>query len=119
MEKHYFKDRSKEATMPHCVHPGTVVYICTKEMQRSARTIEHLQKGIVIYKLTRKVHPRGLKCIIYPIRHSINPTPEQIQKVLNFCKIHSREISSEKGPIAEKFKKGRITYVLDSEGNIL
>lgn len=119
MEKDFFPDRSKEATKASCIYPGLVVMICTKEKQRSARYKSDLEKGIVIYTLSKRDHLRGLKCVIYPIRHSINPTQEQIKKVLDYCKIHEREIRSEKGSIAAKFKKGRITYIFDEEGNII
>lgn len=118
MEKYFFHDRSKEATKANQIYPGLVVMICTKENQKIARDKSHLEKGIVIYTLSKKDHPRGLKCVIYPIRHSIHPTQEQIKKVLNYCKVYEQEIRSEKGSIAAKFKKGRITYVFDEEGNI-
>lgn len=61
MEKDYFKDRSKESTLYNAVNVGDTVYICTKEMQKSAKELKDLTKGTVLRKLTRHDHPRGIK----------------------------------------------------------
>lgn len=61
MEKDYFKDRSYECTLVNSINIGDSVYICEKSMQRSASKIEDLTQGVVVRKLTRHDHPRGIK----------------------------------------------------------
>lgn len=64
MEKDYFEDRSKDYCKYNSVNIGDTVYVCEKHMQRKAKTINDLTKGIVIRKLTRHDHPRGIKLMI-------------------------------------------------------
>ncbi len=61
MEKDYFKDRSYESKLVNSINIGDTVYICEKSMQRSASKITDLAQGVVVRKLTRHDHPRGLK----------------------------------------------------------
>lgn len=61
MEKDYFKDRPYEVTDINHIKQFIDVYICTKDMQKSASTIQHLTKGTVIRVLTKHNHPRGIK----------------------------------------------------------
>ena len=61
MEKDYFKDRSSESMIANSINIGDTVYICEKSMQRSASKIEDLAQGVVLRKLTRHDHPRGIK----------------------------------------------------------
>lgn len=61
MEKDYFKDRSKESTIWSEINIGDTVYVCEKYMQKHAKEIDHLARGKVIRKLTKKDHPRGIK----------------------------------------------------------
>lgn len=61
MEKDYFKDRSYECKLVNSINIGDTVYVCEKSMQRSASKIEDLAKGVVVRKLTRHDHPRGIK----------------------------------------------------------
>lgn len=68
MEKDYFKDRSKESKIFSEINVGDTVYICEKYMQKYAKELDHLTRGIVIRKLTRKNHPRGIKV---EIKHEI------------------------------------------------
>ena len=60
MEKDYFDDRSYQAIFNCLIEPGDVAWICTKEKQKIAQTIEDLDKVIIVRKLTSvKKHPRG------------------------------------------------------------
>jgi len=61
MEKDYFKDRSKESIKYNEINIGDTVYICEKQMQPYAMELKDLTKGIVVRKLTRHDHPRGIK----------------------------------------------------------
>ena len=61
MEKDNFKDRSHESKLINSINVGETVYICEKDMQRSASKIEDLTKGQVVRRLTRHDHQRGIK----------------------------------------------------------
>lgn len=62
MEKDYFKDRTKESTSYNAIHIGSNVFICTKEKQRTAKTIDDLYLVKVTAHLTKQaIHPRGQK----------------------------------------------------------
>lgn len=61
MEKDYFADRSSESKLSNSINVGDTVYICEKTMQRSATKIDDLAQGVVVRKLTRHDHPRGIK----------------------------------------------------------
>ena len=61
MEKYHFKDRSIECKLVNSINIGDTVYICEKSMQRYASKLEDLSLGIVVRKLTRHDHPRGIK----------------------------------------------------------
>ncbi|MBS7009256.1 hypothetical protein [Anaerostipes sp.] len=62
MEKDYFKDRTKESTSYQAVRVGSYVYICTKDKQRTAKTIHDLRLVKVTAHLTKQsIHPRGQK----------------------------------------------------------
>lgn len=61
MEKDNFKDRSHESKLINSINIGDTVYICEKDMQRTASKIEDLTKGDVVRRLTRHDHPRGIK----------------------------------------------------------
>lgn len=64
MEKDYFDDRSYQAIFNCLIEPGDVAWICTKEKQKIAQTIEDLDKVIIVRKLTSvKKHPRGVKYV--------------------------------------------------------
>ena len=94
--------------------------ICTKEAQKYATNIEHLEKGIIVNKLTSvKKHPRGIKVRIYPIKEGRYPTEEEIAKVLRYYEKNKDEIESEMTPMILKFRKGRVTYVVDKNNNLI
>ena len=62
MEKHHFKDRSKESMYNNCVIPGGVAFICEKEAQKYAKTLDDLTYCRIVSNLTsQKEHPRGQK----------------------------------------------------------
>ena len=62
MEKDYFKDRTKESTSYNAIRIGSNVFICTKEKQRTAKTIDDLYLVKVTAHLTKQaIHPRGQK----------------------------------------------------------
>ena len=61
MEKDFFKDRTLSSTKFNAVTIGDIVYICEKHMQPTATKLEDLTKGMIIEKLTRADHPRGIK----------------------------------------------------------
>ena len=62
MEKDYFKDRTKESTSYQAVQIGSYVFICTKDKQRTAKTIHDLRLVKVTAHLTKQtMHPRGQK----------------------------------------------------------
>lgn len=62
MEKDYFPDRSYQSQFYELISEGDTVYICEKHMQHVATNLDHLTKGIVLRKLTKHDHPRGIKC---------------------------------------------------------
>lgn len=61
MEKDYFPDRSILSTRYDAIHIGQSVFICEKKAQKTAKEIDDLTHGVVIQKLTRHDHPRGVK----------------------------------------------------------
>lgn len=62
MEKDYFLDRSFASTENYLLHIGDIVYICEKHMQKSAKELSDLTKGVIVQKLTSSFqHPRGIK----------------------------------------------------------
>lgn len=61
MEKDNFKDRPIESTKYNCIYINQTVYICEKHAQKYACKKEHLTRGVVVEKLTRHDHPRGIK----------------------------------------------------------
>lgn len=62
MEKDYFKDRTKESTSYQAVKIGSYVFICTKDKQRTAKTIHDLRLVKVTAHLTKQaIHLRGQK----------------------------------------------------------
>ena len=94
--------------------------ICTKEAQKYATNIEHLEKGIIVNKLTSvKKHPRGIKVRIYPIKEGRYPTEEEIARVLRYYEKNKDEIESEMTPMILKFRKGRVTYVVGKDDKII
>lgn len=123
IEKDYFKDRSPHCTQKDLVPQGSVVYICLKENQRKINSddMSLLTKVIVVTHLSKKQsHPRGCKIKGYPIRNNINPTPEQIKKVVEYYHTHRRLIESGENKIlSDKFVVGRCVYLLDEKGNKL
>lgn len=80
-----------------------------------------LTKVIVCTHLSKKhIHPRGCKIKGFPIRDNINPTPEQIKKVVDYYHTHRRLIESgENQVLSNKFVVGRCIYLLDENGNKL
>lgn len=64
MEKDHFKDRSLESMKYEEIHEGDRVFICEKDMQPIASRLEHLTDGLVVKKLTKGDHPRGIKVMI-------------------------------------------------------
>ena len=118
MEKHHFKDRSHHCTKRDFIMCGDIVLICEKHAQRYAEKVEHLSKIIVVRHLTsKKFHPRGIKLLGYKIRHNINPTPEQVAKVLKYYEQHKQLIDS--GGMSDKFVVGRGVYLLNENGEKL
>lgn len=62
MEKDHFRDRTDEVQYRANIHQGTFAYICTKDMQKSARNISDLTLIKVSSNLTSNPkHPRGQK----------------------------------------------------------
>lgn len=61
MEKDNFKDRPIESTKWENIEIGNTVLICEKHMQKTASKIDDLTEGIVVQKLTKHDHPRGIK----------------------------------------------------------
>lgn len=62
MEKDYFQDRSPDAVYYDAIHVGDLVFICEKQAQKYAKTIEDLTLIQVTKHLTsQKLHPRGQK----------------------------------------------------------
>ena len=121
MEKDHFKDRSYHCKHSDMILVGDTSLICEKQAQKYASEIHHLTKIIVVRHLTnKKYHPMGIKLLGYKIRHNINPTPEQIEKVLKYYEKHKKLIDSgENKELSEKFIVGRGVYLLDKNGNIL
>ena len=67
MEKDYFDDRSYQAIFNCLIELGDIAWICTKEKQPIAKTIDDLDKIIIVRKLTSvKQHPRtvGLRLLV-------------------------------------------------------
>lgn len=71
MEKDYFHDRTPEACFYDKVKIGDEVIICEKLMQKTAKTLDDLTYGVVIQKLTKHDHPRGIKVKIRKINGEI------------------------------------------------
>lgn len=118
MEKDHFKDRSHHCTKRDFLVVGDTMLICEKQAQRYAEKIEHLSKVILIRHLTnKKYHPRGIKVLGYKIRHNVNPTQEQIDKVLKYYEQNKQLIES--GGMPDRFVVGRGVYLLDKNGNRL
>lgn len=123
MEKDCFKDRSPHCTQRSQIKQGSVMYICEKHMQKQINEddISKLTKIIVVTHLSKKqYHARGLKVKGYRLRDNINPTPEQIEKVVTYYHTHRRLIESGENPVlSSKFAVGRGVYLLDENGNRL
>lgn len=123
MEKDYFDDRSYQAIHNCLLEPGDVCYVCEKHMQKEINSsdISKLTKGIIVRKLTSvKKHPRGVKVMIFYIPHSKHPSEKEIQTVLEFYEKNKEEIDLEiPGTLYDYFRKGRVTYLVNSEGYIL
>ena len=47
------------------------------------------------------------------------PTEEEIAKVLRYYEKNKDEIESEMTPMILKFRKGRVTYVVDKNDNLI
>lgn len=123
MEKDYFHDRSYQAIFNSLIEPGDVCFVCEKHMQTqiTSSDINMLTKGIIVRKLTSvKKHPRGVKVMIFYIPHDKNPTQEEIEIVLKYYNKYKDEIDQEiAGTKYDKFRKGRVTYLVNSQGQIL
>lgn len=121
MEKHHFHDRSEQCKQRNQVPVGSVMYICTKEAQKYAKNLNHLTKVICVAHLSRKeFHQRGLKIRGFIIRDNINPTPGQINKVVEYYNANRKLIDSgENKLLSDKFVVGRGVYLLDKDGNRL
>ena len=121
MEKDHFKDRSPHCTQRSKIKQGSVMYICEKNAQKYAKDISHLTKIICVTHLSKKqYHPKGLKVKGYKIRDNINPTKEQIEKIVIYYHTHRRLIDSgENKTLSDKFAVGRGVYLLDENGNRL
>lgn len=120
MEKDHFHDRSYQAIHNALIKEGDIVVICTKESQKTATELSDLVRGIVVKKLTTvKKHPRGIKVRIARISDDRYPTQEEINFILQFYKENEYEIESEMTRLSEKFEKGRITYVVSKDNQII
>lgn len=123
MEKDYFPDRSYQAIFNCLIEPGDVCFVCEKHMQKqiTSSDINMLTKGIIVRKLTSvKKHPRGVKVMIFYIPHDKNPTQEEIEIVLKYYNKYKDEIDQEiPGTKYDKFRKGRVTYLVNAQGQIL
>lgn len=95
--------------------------ICTKEKQKTATTIEDLDKVIIVRKLTSvKKHPRGVKIMGFKLKRGYHPTPQEVEAVLKYYEKYKDEIDQElPGTKFDKFTKGRVTYLVNSQGQIL
>lgn len=71
MEKDYFRGRSKESKFYSQIQIGDEVLICEKAAQKYAKEISDLTYGVVIEKLTKHDHPRGIKVKIKTINNKI------------------------------------------------
>ena len=60
-----------------------------------------------------------VKVRIFPILEGRYPTEEEIQKVLRYYEKYKDEIEEENGGRADKFKKGRVTYVVSKDDKII
>lgn len=123
MEKDYFDNRSYQAIFNCLIEPGDVCYVCEKHMQKEINSsdINLLTKGIIVRKLTSvKKHDKGIKVMIFYIPHNKQPTQEEIQAVLRYYEKYKDEIDQEiPGTKFDKFRKGRITYLVSPQGQIL
>lgn len=121
MEKEHFKDRSYHCKHREMIQVGDTVLICEKQAQKYACEINHLSKIIVVRHLTsKKYHPRGIKLLGYKIRHNLNPTPEQIDKVVRYYENNKNLIDSgENKALSQKFVVGRGVYLLNKNGDKL
>lgn len=95
MEKDYFKDRSYAYQFNNLIKIGDTVLICEKHMQKIARNINDLTKGVVVEKLTSTPnHPRGIKVRI---------------------KVDNTFITNAGND--KEYAIGRVVYIVDSETN--
>lgn len=95
--------------------------ICTKEKQKTATTIEDLDKVVIVRKLTSvKKHPRGVKIMGFKLKKGYHPTPKEIEIILKYYEKYKDEIDQEiPGTKYDKFIKGRVTYLVNPQGDIL
>lgn len=56
---------------------------------------------------------------IFPIKEYRYPTDEEIRKVLRFYEKNKDEIESEMTPMINMLRKGRVTYVVDKDNNLI
>lgn len=121
MEKDYFDDRSYQAIFNCLLEPGDIAWICTKEKQPIAKTIDDLDKVIIVRKLTSvKKHLRGVKIMGFKLRRDYLPTQKEIETVLRYYEKYKDEIDQEiPGTKFDKFIKGRVTYLVSPDGQIL
>lgn len=91
------------------------------QTQITSSDIGKLTKGIIVRKLTSaRKHPRGIKVMIFYIPHGKNPTQEEIEIVLKYYEKYKNEIDEEiPGTRFDKFRKGRVTYLVSPNGQIL
>ena len=55
---------------------------------------------------------------IFSIKEGRYPTEEEIARVLRYYEKNKDEIESEMTPMILKFRKGRVTYVVDKNGQM-
>lgn len=60
-----------------------------------------------------------IKVRIFPIKEGRYPTDDEIKKVLRFYEKNKDEIESEMTPMINMFRKGRVTYVVDKDNNLI
>lgn len=61
-----------------------------------------------------------VKVMIFYIPHGKNPTQEEIDIVLKYYEKYKDEIDEEiPGTRYDKFRKGRVTYLLDKNNNLI
>ena len=56
---------------------------------------------------------------IFSIKEGRYPTDEEIRKVLRLYEKNKDEIESEMTPMINIFRKGRVTYVVDKDNNLI